>query len=94
MRAGLMGTSFWTEVLAVTADKPLWLVTLAAMLIHRGPDYLKVILEHRRAEARLGDEQTMHHDGTGHCRGAARLPAHLGGGHDGGRGASRCWCCC
>jgi hypothetical protein len=29
------------------------LVTLAAMLIHKGPDYLKVILEHRRSEARL-----------------------------------------
>jgi hypothetical protein len=55
-----MGTSFWTEVLAATADKPLWLVVLiavAAMLIHKGPDYLKVILEHRRFEARVALEQ-------------------------------------
>jgi hypothetical protein len=55
-----MGTSLWTEVLAATADKPLWLVVLiavAAMLIHKGPDYLKVILEHRRFEARVALEQ-------------------------------------
>jgi hypothetical protein len=55
-----MGTSLWTEVAAATADKPLWLVVLiavAAMLIHKGPDYLKVILEHRRLEARLALEQ-------------------------------------
>ena len=60
MDTSFMGTSFWTEVVAATADKPLWLivlVTLAAMLIHKGPDYLKVILEHRRSEARLCDEQ-------------------------------------
>ena len=91
MRAGLMGTSFWTEVLAVTADKPLWLVTLAAMLIHRGPDYLKVILEHRRAEARLGDEQTrnciMMEQAIAEVRRASRPT--LGGDHDGGRGCGR-----
>jgi len=54
-----MGTSLWTEVLAVMVGKPLWLVvlvTLATMLIHKGPDYLRVILEHRRSEARLKDE--------------------------------------
>jgi hypothetical protein len=55
-----MGTSLWTEVGAATADKPLWLaalITVAAMLIHKGPDYLKVILEHRRFAGRADDEQ-------------------------------------
>jgi hypothetical protein len=61
MSTSLWGTSLWAEVLAMTADKPLWLVvlvSLAAMIIHKGPDYLKVMLEHRRSEARLSEEQT------------------------------------
>jgi hypothetical protein len=78
-----MGTSLLTEVLAATADKPLWLVvlvTLMAMLIHKGPDYLKVILEHRRFVARVGEEQarnrTMIEEAI--AKALTRLPATRG----------------